>query len=277
MANPQFSVTFYGVRGTMPMASRSHLGVGGNTSCVGVMCGKRQLVFDAGSGLFPLGEQTAAKDIDIFLSHTHIDHILGVPFFSPAFNENSTIRFWAGHLLPDYRLVDVLSRIVSPPIFPLTFADFKADLSFHDFMAGEPVPAVHLKQDGIRVSTLPLFHPDRATAYRVDFEGKSVCYVTDVEHCNDEFDQNLVNFIRNSDLFIYDSTFDDAAFAKYAGWGHSTWQHAIRLGEKAKVKQVALFHHDPGADDALLNQRENVAKTMRSGTFIAREGMTVGL
>lgn len=277
MANPDFTVTFYGVRGTMPMASRKHLGVGGNTSCVGVQCGDQQLVFDAGSGLFPLGESVKAKEIDIFLSHTHIDHILGVPFFSPAFDGESTIRFWAGHLLPDYRLVDVLSRIVSPPIFPLTFADFKADLSFHDFMAGEQVPAVHLRQHGIRVSTLPLFHPDRATAYRVDFNGKSVCYVTDVEHCNDGFDEALTNFIRNSDLFIYDSTFDDANFAKYTGWGHSTWQHAIRLGEKAKVKQVALFHHDPGADDDALDQREGLARTMRTGTFIAREGLTITL
>lgn len=277
MANPNFNVTFYGVRGTMPMPNQKFLGVGGNTSCVGVQCGERQLVFDAGSGLFPLGEAISSKDIDVFLSHTHIDHILGVPFFSPAFDTEAQIRFWAGHLLPDYRLVDVLSRIVSPPIFPLTFADFKADLSFHDFMAGEQVPAVHLKQHGIRVSTLPLFHPDRATAYRVDYEGKSVCYVTDVEHCNDEFDQALVNFILNADMLIYDSTFDDATFPKYIGWGHSTWQHAIRLGEKAKVKRVALFHHDPGADDTTLNEREKLAHSMREGTFIAREGLTISL
>lgn len=271
------SITFYGVRGTMPMASSRHLGFGGNTSCVGVSCNGRQIVFDAGTGLFPLGEAAVSKDIDIFLSHTHIDHIIGIPFFSQAFDPACTIRLWAGHLLPEYRLSDVLSRLVSPPIFPLTFADFKADISFHDFMAGEAVPAIHLKQDGIRISTLPLYHPDKATAYRLDYQGKSVCYVTDVEHCNDEFDVKLVEFIRNADVFIYDSTFDDAQFARFVGWGHSTWQHAIRLGEKANTKQVVLFHHDPGADDVALQSRQTRAESLRPGTLVAREGLTIHL
>jgi ribonuclease BN (tRNA processing enzyme) len=128
------------------------------------------------------------------------------------------------------------------------------------------------------IYTMPLHHPDRATAYRIVYQGKSVAYVTDVEHKDDELDKFLISFIRNSDVFIYDSTYDDRQFEEYIGWGHSTWQHAMRLGEAASVGKVVMFHHDPGATDDVLNDRaEEVQLNYTQPAVIAKEGMIITL
>lgn len=269
------SLTFWGVRGTVPTPGTHNLRYGGNTSCVELRCGGKAFIFDAGTGLYPCGEQLESNDIDILLSHTHIDHIMGFPFFSGAYNPDCTLRIWAGHLLPELKLRDVLSRLMSPPIFPLTLDDLKAKIEYIDFMAGETLAHESFKKAGAVVKTLPLMHPDRATAYRVEYAGHAVCYVTDVEHRDDRLDAKLVEFIRGADFFIYDSTFDDERFARFKGWGHSTWQHAVRLGNEADVGTVVLFHHDPGASDDDLDKRMRKLKTMSSNAIIAREGITI--
>lgn len=273
-----FSIRFWGVRGTMPTPGAACLRYGGQTSCVEMRCGKRRLIFDAGSGLYPLGEDETLRDIDLFLSHTHIDHIIGFPFFSPAYREDARIRLWAGHLLAEgLNLRDVFARLMSPPIFPLTLDFLRADIAWHDFHAGQRIDAPHLAQAGIEVLTLPLNHPDRATGYRVNYDGKSACYITDIEHLQDGLDRQLIAFIEGCDLLIYDSTFDDRDFDRFVGWGHSTWQEAVRLADAANVKQLALFHHDPGRSDAQLDARLEELRTLRPNDLIAQEGVVVKL
>lgn len=278
MENAPFTVTFWGVRGTMPTPVSTNLQYGGHTSCVEIRCGQHRLIFDAGTGLYPLGEDATLRDMDIFLSHTHIDHIMGLPFFSPAYREEVRIRVWAGHLAEHgVSLREVFDRIMSPPIFPLRLDIFKSDLSFHEFDNRQPLDIPHLQRAGIEIQTMPLNHPDGATAYRVEFQGKSVCYVTDVEHLRDGLDAELIRFIKDADYFIYDSTFDDADFARFAGWGHSTWQEGMRLADAANVKRLVLFHHDPRSHDELLNARLNQLKQRRPDDIIAREGLTVSV
>lgn len=273
-----FDIQFWGVRGTLPTPFATHLRYGGNTSCVQMCCAGHTLIFDAGTGLYPLGESERILDADLFLSHTHIDHILGFMFFSPMFDKQASIRCWAGHLKAEGRnLKDTLARLISPPIFPLTMDFFKADLCYTDFTAGETIDAPHLRDAGIRITTLPLLHPDRATGYRVDYAGKSACYITDIEHLRDGLDQALVEFVRDADLFIYDSTFDDEHFDRFIGWGHSTWQEAMRIADAANVKQLALFHHDPGCDDDTLDARAEKLQAARPQDCVAKEGMVVRL
>lgn len=273
-----FNVTFWGVRGTIPTTQTRNARYGGNTSCVEMRIGDQRLIFDAGTGLYPLGEDATLTDMDIFLSHTHIDHILGFPFFSPAYRQGTAIRLWAGHLKPEgLRLREVLSRIMSPPIFPLTLDFLKADLSFYDFNAGETVQAPHLAAAGITITTLPLHHPDRATGYRVQFGTKSACYITDIEHTRNGLDQALIGFVQDADLLIYDSTFDDKDFDRFIGWGHSTWQQATRIANAANVKSLALFHHDPARTDDQLDTRLIELRTLRPQDHIAHEGLTLTL
>lgn len=276
--NEAFKIRFWGVRGSAPTPGTSTIRYGGQTSCVEMRCGDQVLVFDAGTGLFPMGEQEGLHKMHLFLSHTHIDHILGFPFFSPAYRKGMEMDIWAGHLQADgMNIYDTLSRLMSPPLFPLTLDFLKADIRYHDFNAGEEITA--LQEHGIRIRTLPLNHPDRATAYRVDYAGHSACYVTDVEHVRDGLDKALTEFIRGSDVFIYDSTFDDQEFDRYVGWGHSTWQEAVRLAEAADVKTLALFHHDPNKSDDDLDKRLELLRGMRPGhhDHVAREGMTLVL
>jgi phosphoribosyl 1,2-cyclic phosphodiesterase len=104
-----------------------------------------------------------------------------------------------------------------------------------------------------------------------------VCYVTDTEHAPGKPDENVLNLVRGTDLMIYDSTYTDEEFASHVGWGHSTWQEALRIGKLAGVKQVAIFHHDPDHDDSFMTEVERQARAMSGSSFAAREGMVINL
>jgi len=262
----------------MPTPGASTIRYGGQTSCVEVHCGNRVLIFDAGTGIYPLGETGTLTEMDIFLSHTHIDHICGFPFFSPALKRGHTVRIWAGHLQPEGRnLRDTMARLMSPPLFPLALDDLKAEVSFHDFTAGQAPDCPHLIAEGIAIHTLPLNHPDSATAYRIDYKGKSMCYVTDVEHVRGGLDGRLIDFIRGANLFIYDSTYDDRQFDRHVGWGHSTWQEGVRLADAAGVETLALYHHDHNCTDDELDRRQAELHNLRPNDHVAFEGLLIKL
>jgi phosphoribosyl 1,2-cyclic phosphodiesterase len=274
-----FKIKFWGVRGTIPVSHQDYLKYGGNTSCVEVKCGGRHVIFDAGTGLWELGKQTDIFHTDILLSHTHLDHIQGLPFYRPLHTPGSNVALWAGHLKPDKTVEEVMGHIMQSPVFPLTLKDVQSRVEFNDFMAGEDIINQGLNDAGITIETLPLNHPDRATAYRLTFDGKSVCYVTDVEHKIGEVDKALVHFIKNCDVFIYDSTYDDEEFDKYKGWGHSTWQQGAKIADAANVKTFVAFHHDPLADDAILDERSAMLSKIRKNGkgVLAREGLVIEL
>ncbi|MDX1710975.1 MAG: MBL fold metallo-hydrolase, partial [Rhodovibrionaceae bacterium] len=212
-----FEVTFWGVRGSIACPGESYVRFGGNTSCVSMRCGGRLLIFDAGTGLRPLGNALAPEDrcdVDIFLTHTHFDHIVGLPFFQPIFRKGNKVRLWAGHLDSETTLHQVLCEFMMAPLFPIPPAIFGADVDYLDFEAGEELQPA----EGIRVSTVALNHPNGATGYRVDFAGRSACYVTDTEHSEDGRDQNIVGLVEGTDLMIYDSSYTDAEYPRYRNW-----------------------------------------------------------
>jgi phosphoribosyl 1,2-cyclic phosphodiesterase len=235
-------------------------------------CGDRLLIFDGGTGLRELGrtlEGGPPIDADIFFSHSHLDHVAGVPFFRPLFQAQNKFRLWAGHLKPEHVLMDVLCQMMAAPLFPIPPAAFDADTEFNDFTAGERLEP----QPGISVVTTPLNHPNGATGYRVEYGQRAVAYVTDTEHENGTLDAGILNLIEAADLFIYDSTYTDDEYPGYAGWGHSTWQQGMKLAEAAKVGRFVIFHHDPSHDDAFMDKIAAAADIARPGTVVAREGM----
>jgi phosphoribosyl 1,2-cyclic phosphodiesterase len=267
-------VRFWGTRGSIACPGVDTAIYGGNTACVEIRCGERLVILDAGSGLRTLGrslsERRAPLDFDLLLSHCHIDHLIGLPFFQPAFDPANEIRLWAGHLSPDDHLERMLSQLMVPPLLPITPNMFKARLSYHDFLAGDPIDLGH----GIAVATAPLNHPGGATGYRIGFGGATVAYVTDHEH-GTEPDPGLFALTKNADLVIYDATFTPAEYRERIGWGHSTWEAGIALTKKGGAKRLALFHHEPTRIDTALAALEAEAAAALPGTFAAREGQTI--
>ena len=267
-----FSVTFWGVRGTISTPGPDMSRYGGHTSCVQVQCGDVTFALDAGSGIVNMGKQEFSH-MHLLLSHTHIDHIIGLCCMGKMFQPDFKADIWAGHLLPEMQIDEALMRLISPPIFPVPLDALESRLAFHDFHAGRALHHTDFLNAGIKVHTIELHHPDRATGYRIEYQDKSVCYITDIEHLRDGLDNRLIDFVSGTDMFIYDSTYDDAEFDTYEGWGHSTWQQAIRIGEAAKVEHIVMFHHNPIATDDMLDQRaEKAHQQSRVRTTFAKEG-----
>ncbi len=268
-----FSVRFWGVRGSIACPGADTIRYGGNTSCLEVSCGGRRLIFDAGTGLRALGETMAANkkpfDGDIFLTHTHFDHICGLPFFRPFFVARNRFRIWAGHLVPDQTLKTVICQMMMAPLFPVPPEIFAADIDYKDFSAGETLRPSR----AIAIRTAPLDHPDRATGYRVEYRGRSLCYITDTGHVVGQRDEALVRFVSGADMMIYDSTFTDREFPSFSNFGHSTWQEGMRIADAANVGQLVIFHHDPSHDDRFMDTVAAEAAAARPGTVVACEGM----
>lgn len=269
-----FFVKFWGVRGSIACPGPRTVRYGGNTSCVEIRCGGRLLIFDAGTGLRDLGNGLVGDgpvEAELYLTHTHFDHICGLPFFAPLYSAGNKVRLSAGHLLPDTDLRRVLMEMMMAPLFPIPPTAFKADVSFADFAAGH----VLSPGDGITVRTALLNHPNRATGYRIDYGGRSICYVTDTEHEDGKRDRRIVRLIKDADLVIYDSTYSDEEYPKYRGYGHSTWQEGVRLADAAAAKTLVIFHHDPNNDDDRMDGIAAAAEIARPGTVVAREGLVL--
>ena len=181
-------------------------------------------MFDAGTGIRYLGRsllKDGPLDTDLYLTHTHFDHVCGLPFFIPFFLKQNTIRIWAGHLRPKGLTVKyVIAEMMFSPLFPVPPEIFAADVAYNDFDQGTTLEP----QPGVRVRTAALNHPDHATGCRVEYNGKSICYLIDTQHMIGNPDQNVLSLIQGADIVIYDSTYTDAEFPKACRLG------ALNLG-----------------------------------------------
>jgi len=275
MAGGDFTVRFWGVRGSIACSGPATARYGGNTSSIEMRCGNRLLLFDAGSGIRYLGNRLAAEtplDTDLYFTHTHFDHVCGLPFFRPLFEPRNTFRLWAGHLGGRATLQRVLCEFMMAPLFPVPPEIFQSKTTYHDFSAGDtlrPAP-------GIVLRTAPLNHPDGATGYRVEYAARSVCYLTDTEHVPGVPDRNILGLIAGADLVIYDCMYTDAEYADgHAGWGHSTWQEGVRLCRAAGAKRLVVFHHDPDHDDDMLDGIAKEVDAALPGSILARDGLSL--
>lgn len=271
------SLRFWGVRGSIPSPGPATAKYGGNTPCIEVRAGDEQLIFDLGTGVRGLGEAYPAPlKAHIFVSHYHYDHLQGLPFFTPMFDPRNRFTF-VGPTRNGRTVKDVVVGQMQQPYFPVTAEMvFRAQVDYRPFSEGERLPI----GDAV-VTALEVSHPGGNLAYRIDYRGVTIVYATDAEHGSDR-DAKLEEFARGADLFIFDSMYSEDEYlgrvgSPKIGWGHSTWENAVRLADQAGVKKLVLFHHDPTRSDAALEVILKKVQKVRPEAIAAREGLTIKL
>lgn len=277
--NNRFHIKFWGVRGSIPCPGADTVRYGGNTSCVEMQVGSQRLIFDGGTGIRILGESLLSQmplEAHLLFTHSHWDHIQGFPFFVPAFVKGNQFHIYG---LPAPNGVTMQERLhdqMLHPNFPVPLQIMQAQLKFYDFEIGES-----LELGEITVETARLNHPGEAIGYRVNWRGLSAAYITDTEHFPDRLDENVLRLSRHADVVIIDATYTDEEYynekSTKVGWGHSTWQEAIKIAKAAKVKKLVLFHHDPSHDDNFLDHIGEKASLVFPDTILAREGLSLEL
>jgi phosphoribosyl 1,2-cyclic phosphodiesterase len=281
MTEVPYVVTFWGVRGSLPVPGEKTLEFGGNTACVQIEVGDRLCIMDAGTGIFNLGKMLAKKQGpisgDIFITHTHWDHIQGFPFFGPAFVQGNHFTLY-GQRRAGLSFAELMRGQMAFEYFPVSMEQLGAEIEFRE-IDGDITLAL---DNGISLKTLQNNHPGGGLSFRIDHQGRSCCYVSDFEH-SEPSDQALLRFVQNCDLLIYDAHFTDQEYAgepgysSKSGWGHSTWQEGIKLTRKAGVKELILFHHANFHTDEDMKQIEQEAQEIFANCRAAREGMVITL
>ena len=277
-SNPEdFVVQFWGVRGSIPTPGKDTIRYGGNTSCLEMRVAGKRLIFDGGTGLKVLGDSLLAEmpvEAYMFFTHYHWDHIQGFPLFTPAFLPGNCFHIY-GAIPPDGESMKkhFIERILHPNS-PVPLKGLQADLRFHELKAGDS-----MMLDDIKIETGQLNHPNTAMGYRITWNGRSAVYCSDTEHLPDGIDENVLNLAQDADILIYDAMYTDDEYynpkSPKVGWGHSTWQEAIKMAEAAGVKRVVIFHHDPTHSDDFMDQVEKDVQARFPKAIMAREGLVV--
>ncbi|MEQ1619835.1 MAG: MBL fold metallo-hydrolase [Methylococcales bacterium] len=289
---------FWGVRGSIPTPGANTVKYGGNTTCIEIRTRDNDLIiFDAGTGINALG-QSLIKEMPIhahiFITHTHWDHIQGLPFFTPLFISKNRIDLYGGQdPVTDEGINRALGVQLQYSYFPIREAQLNAKICNHTIIPSTPV------QIGkARITSVVLSHPVLNFGYRVDCDGKSLFFTGDYEpefniyapedqeyiqyqSLVDEKWQEVVSAVSGVDALIVDSSYTENEYASKTGWGHGTYDSAIKLASEAKVKRLFLTHHEPTRTDAELDTiYQALLKQHPSLSFellLAQEGVEISL
>ena len=278
----EFLIRFWGVRGVRPSPGHETMRYGGNTICVEMLVSGQRLIFDAGTGICSLGRSLLSEvsvEAHIFFSHSHWGHIQGFRNFEPAFKPGNTFHIY-GSIAPTGATIEQrLNDQMMHPNFPVPLQVMGSVLSFTDVEVGLESKESVVELNDVLVESMLLNHPGEALGYRVTFKGLSVAYITDTEHFPDRLDENVLLLSRDVDVMIYDATYTDEEYHNEknskVGWGHSTWQEALKIAKAANVKKVVLFHHEPTHDDNFLDDVQTQASQYFSDVVVAYEGLEI--
>jgi len=297
MEQSKFMIKIWGCRGSYPKPGKDTVIFGGNTTCFEVKIENCLLIFDAGTGIISLGQELAeghhktGKNITVnmFFSHIHHDHLEGLPFFEPAYFKSTMINIFGPNTFSS-TLVDVISKAMLPPYFPVEFSEMNSQKTVNEVADGDTIyfcpfegipklPNESTKNSYIRINVMRGYaHPKGGIfIYSVMWQDKKFVFSTDTEGYVGS-DQRLVKFASKADILVHDAQFtkevySDPKFPRQ-GWGHSTVDMAVELANKAKVKKLILTHHDPNDTDDMVVKKEKYAKTIFAQAECAIEGNT---
>jgi phosphoribosyl 1,2-cyclic phosphodiesterase len=302
-------VRFWGVRGSIAVSGKDTVEFGGNTSCLELRFGKknRLIIIDAGTGIRALGDHLAQNDLpkgpiktEIFITHTHWDHIIGFPFFLPIYIKGTQLKVYGPITFEEDSIEKIMGDLLRYRYFPVLHGELKADIDY--FSLGECEMDLG---DGITLKTKYLNHPLLCLGYRFEFKGKVLCTAFDTEPFRNVFstdpdapdydpvasekgeeavreeNQKLLDFFHGADILIHDCQYTKKEYvASRIGWGHSYFEHAIDSALEARAKKIVLFHHDPPRTDQelfALEKRchEHMANQSALEIVVAKEGMEI--
>lgn len=256
----------WGTRGSIAAAGAGTIRYGGDTSCVEVVAhdGAR-LILDAGSGIRPLGLDIGSGErVDILLSHLHMDHVQGLPFFGPLLDPKSEVHIW-GPISTTQTLRQRLSRYLSPPLFPIRVRDLP-NVHFHDVPPGSfDVGQFHVTADLVS-------HPGSTLGYRISSNRKTLAYIPDHEPAfgdtrfpgEPEWTSGF-GLAHEVDVLIHDSQYSDAQYAERIGWGHTSYTQLAQFARLSEAKRLVTFHHDPTHDDEKLDEYHSALAALVKG------------
>ncbi len=304
-------IKFWGVRGSIPCPGPNTVRYGGNTACIELRFGEKErlVIIDAGSGIRALGNYMMQNDLpkgpiktEIFISHTHWDHIMGFPFFTPIFIPGTELKIYGPVTFEEEGLDRIIGDQLTYRYFPVKHDELAADIKYY------PLKECSLDLgDGINMTTKYLNHPIMCLGYRFEYMGKTVVTAYDTEpfrnvfptdpndpgydqtaaeegqDAADEQNENILRFFRDADILIHDAQYTQQEYRSgKQGWGHSPYEYVINAAHKAGVKKLVLFHHDPLRTDEELESLEKKYREMiegKTGLEIAsaEEGMEIVL
>ena len=295
------SVRFWGVRGSIPCPGRETVDFGGNTTCLEIRADERLLIVDLGTGIRALGgwlmgndfKKKGSVDADIFVTHTHWDHIMGFPLFVPVFVKGSTLRIWGPVSFEDASLEDVIKNQLSYRYWPVRAGELAAHIEYNQIKE----TTLDLG-GGLKVTTKFLNHPVFCLGYRFDYQGKSITAGFDHEPFYNLFptdpsaagydeatakegelvaaeeNEKVSRFFQNTDILIHDAQYTETEYLSHRGWGHASYDHAIESAVKANAKKLVFFHHEPiRTDDQLKELEKNYVSNAAAQIIMAREGL----
>lgn len=295
-------IKFWGVRGSIPTPGPSTVEYGGNTSCVEVRADGQLIILDAGSGMRLLGQSLSEEfarqplDLTLLLTHTHWDHIQGLPFFQPVYRPQSRLRI-LGYEGVRHSLANVLTSQMESPFFPIRLREVPGNVLI------EEIKDLSFRVGRVEVQACFANHPGICVGYRLVATNGSMAFFPDnephaqatrlaaaqdaPEGADTKFiqkeNQKLIDFLRGVDVLIMDAQYDRVEYQRHLGWGHGCLDDVVCLALDAQVKQLWLFHHDPDHDDAKISSMVEYARRLvsaRNGTLrveAAKEGAVVEL
>jgi phosphoribosyl 1,2-cyclic phosphodiesterase len=268
---------FWGTRGTCPVSGKDKVKYGGHTACASLTAPSGEvIIIDAGTGLRDLGRKLAAEHretcphLHLLLTHFHLDHVMGLPFFAPFYSDKTTMTFYTDEEPEEAERL--LTALMAGRLFPLALAELRSTRHFRKLHAGS------LEIGGVRIKHHPLNHPQGSLAFRLEGGESSVVFATDTEHPLKGVDEALAEFCRKAGHLIYDATFTPEDYeAGKRGWGHSTWEAGTRLAEAAAVGRLYLSHLNPDFSDRQVDEIVRQARRHFPRTFALHPGMLLSI